>query len=54
MVNQLKRYVTKRIGFPVWQKLYYDHIIRDEEDYNIKWEYIKNNPITWLDKNKEV
>ncbi len=52
MVNQLKGYVTKRIGFPIWQKLYYDHIIRDEEDFNTKWEYIDNNPISWFDKNK--
>ena len=50
MVNQLKGYVTKRIGFSVWQKLYYDHIIRDEDDYNTKWEYIENNPAAWFDK----
>lgn len=50
IVNQLKGYVTKRIGFSVWQKLYYDHIIRDEDDYNTKWEYIENNPAAWFDK----
>ena len=50
IVNQLKGYVTKRAGFSVWQKLYYDHIIRDEEDFNVKWEYIKNNPAVWLEK----
>ena len=50
MVNQLKGYATKRIGFSVWQKLYYDHIIRDEDDYNTKWEYIENNPAAWFDK----
>lgn len=50
MVNQLKGYVTKRIGFSVWQKLYYDHIIRDEDDYNTKWEYIENNSAAWFDK----
>lgn len=52
MVNQLKGYVTKRIGFSVWQKLYYDHVIRDEEDYNTKWAYIENNPSTWFDRNE--
>lgn len=52
IVNQLKGYVTKRVGLSVWQKLYYDHIIRDEEDFNIKWEYIENNPVSWLEKNR--
>lgn len=52
IVNQLKGYVTKRIGFPVWQKLYYDHIVRNEEDYNTKWEYIENNPNAWYDRNE--
>ncbi len=54
IVNQLKGYVTKRAGFSVWQKLYYDHIIRDEADFNTKWEYIENNPAVWLEKNKSV
>lgn len=50
ILNQLKGYVTKKIGFPIWQKLFYDHIVRDEEDFNIKWEYIENNPASWLEK----
>ena len=54
ILNQLKGYVTKRIGFSVWQKLYYDHIIRDDEDFNIKCEYIENNPTAWLEKHNEI
>lgn len=50
ILNQLKGYVTKRIGFPVWQKLYYDHIIRDDTDYDAKWQYIDNNPSSWFEK----
>lgn len=52
IVNQFKGYVTKRIGFSVWQKLYYDHVIRDDEDYNTKWEYIETNPMTWCIRNE--
>ncbi len=52
VVNQFKGYVTKRIGFSVWQKLYYDHVIRDDEDYNTKWEYIENNPMAWYIRNE--
>lgn len=38
-------------GLPVWQRNYYDHIIRDEMDLNRIREYIVNNPLKWeLDK----
>ena len=40
-------YITKQIGFSVWQKLFYDHIIRGEKDYKEIWEYIDNNPLKW-------
>ena len=51
VINQLKGYSSKKIGFSVWQKLYYDHVIRDLEDYETKWEYIENNPMTWCERN---
>ena len=31
----------------LWQKSYYDHIIRDEDDYLIRWNYIDTNPQRW-------
>jgi len=31
----------------LWQRNYYEHIIRDEKDLNKIREYIINNPITW-------
>jgi len=30
---------------PIWQKRFYEHIIRDEKDYLRCLEYIRNNPI---------
>ena len=27
---------------------YYDHVIRNQQDYNEIWEYIENNPQKWL------
>ena len=47
VINQMKGYVTKRIGFPVWQKLYHDHIIRGQADYDEIWQYIDENPLKW-------
>ena len=32
----------------LWQKSYYDHIIRNQQDYNGIWEYIENNPVKWI------
>jgi len=47
VIQQTKGYITKQIGFSVWQKLFYDHIIRGEKDYKEIWEYIDNNPLKW-------
>lgn len=45
VIGQMKRWVTKEIGFSVWQKSYYEHVIRDEDDYVEKAQYILNNPL---------
>ena len=47
VIQQLKGVVTKKIGKPIWQKLYHDHVIRGEADYLKIWEYIDNNPTKW-------
>jgi putative transposase len=31
----------------LWQRSYYDHIIRDDDDLNAVREYIANNPVQW-------
>lgn len=49
IINQMKGYVTKQIGFSLWQKLFHDHIIRNEQEYQKIWEYIDTNPIKWED-----
>lgn len=49
VVQQLKGIVTKQIGHSVWQKLFHDHIIRNEKDYLKIWEYIDSNPAIWTD-----
>ena len=32
----------------LWQKSYYDHVIRNQQDYDETWQYIENNPTKWL------
>ncbi|MEM5775288.1 MAG: transposase [Anaerolineaceae bacterium] len=44
IIQQFKGSITKRIGESIWQKSFYDHIIRDDEDYGNIWQYIDMNP----------
>ena len=34
---------------PFWQRSYYDHVIRDENDYLLRWNYIDGNPSRWTE-----
>ncbi len=45
IVRSLKTLITKEIGESIFQRSYYDHIIRNENDYKETWGYIENNPI---------
>lgn len=45
IIGQMKRWVSKQAGFSLWQKSYYEHIIKNEADYAKTVEYIRNNPL---------
>ena len=47
ILQQMKGFVTKQWGQTVWQDKYYDHVIRDENDFLIKYQYVRDNPIKW-------
>ena len=54
MVGGFKAAATKRInslrrtpGVPVWQRNYFDHVVRNEQDLGRVREYIVNNPLRW-------
>ena len=47
VIQQMKGYVTKELGDSVWQKLFHDHVIRNEADYCKIWNYIEGNPMKW-------
>ena len=47
MVQQFKGSVTKKLGMSIWQKSFMEHVVRDREDYEIRLNYIYNNPIKW-------
>jgi REP element-mobilizing transposase RayT len=52
----MKRYIDgvkqdgwERFDKKLWQRNYYEHIIRDEQDYQSIYQYISNNPVKWQD-----
>ena len=54
IVRQLKTFSARRInemrgtpGLPIWQRNYYEHIIRNEDDLRMISDYITTNPQTW-------
>ena len=48
VIKQFKGSITKQVGRPIWQRSFYDHGIRNQEDYNEIWEYIENNPLKYV------
>ena len=52
IIKSFKILVTKEIGSSIWQRSFYDHIIRDYNDYQIRFNYIENNALNWLDKHQ--
>lgn len=47
VIKQYKESITKRLGYRIFQKLYYEHIIRNEKEYLKIKEYIQNNIMNW-------
>lgn len=52
IVGSFKSAVTKRIGRElnatgIWQRNYYEHIIRNEKDLQRITDYIETNPLRW-------
>lgn len=54
MLHSIKSYSAKQIPKvmnhigKVWQDGRYDEMIRDEREFQIKWEYIRQNPYNCL------
>ena len=43
--NKINNGIEQRIK--IWQKGYYDRVIRNDKEYFKIWEYIDNNPLKW-------
>jgi putative transposase len=42
-VRGLKRAVSRQRDF--WQPGFFDHILRSDESYGLKWQYVRDNPV---------
>ncbi|UOO37131.1 hypothetical protein IZU99_07625 [Oscillospiraceae bacterium CM] len=49
IINQFKGHVSKKVGVSIWQARFYEHIIRNEQDYRDIWQYIDDNPVKWAE-----
>ncbi len=47
IIGGIKSVTTRRIGASIWQTSFYDHIVRDDNDFKVKWNYIDTNPAKW-------
>ncbi len=54
IIRAFKSFSARRInvlrhsqGIPVWQRIYYEHIIRDNSEMDVIRRYILNNPLQW-------
>lgn len=49
-IGMLKQSLAKRIlppgqRLPIWQRGFFDHLLRSDESYAQKWEYVRQNPV---------
>ena len=61
IIRGFKSTTTKQINksrntprLPLWQRNYYEHVIRNVDDFNSVREYIINNPLRWANDRENI
>ncbi len=49
IIGRFKSFTDSKYNAILWQRSFYDHIIRDESDYLKIWNYIDLNPQKWAE-----
>ncbi len=49
-MREWKKWTSRRIASlfgvrRVWQREFFDHLLRSDESYDQKWEYVRSNPV---------
>ena len=47
IVRGFKGAISRQLGYSIWQRNYYEHIIRTDASYRHISNYIENNPTKW-------
>ena len=47
IVGQVKQCVSTSLGGGLWQKSFYDHVVRDDADFQRIWMYTTYNHLKW-------
>jgi REP element-mobilizing transposase RayT len=48
-IHGIKSYGWQQFKGKLWQRNYYEHIVRNEDSLNRIREYVANNPLKWED-----
>ena len=40
-----KAVVRQATADPIWQRGFFDHVLRSDESYGEKWDYVRENPV---------
>ena len=49
VVRSVKTLTTKQIGKSIFQRSFHDHIVRDDAEYQMIYNYIDSNPSLWTE-----
>ena len=49
-IGTLKRVLARAVnvagsGDPIWQRGFFDHLLRSSESYSERWNYVRENPV---------
>ena len=47
IIGQLKRQCSRQLGMELWQKSFYDHVVRNTQDFERIWTYTTYNHQKW-------
>ena len=48
-VSTWKRFTNRKAGKSLWQRSFYDHVIRNAAEYLRVWQYMEENPAHWVE-----
>ena len=54
IVSALKRFTNHDCHYKLWQRGYYDHIIRNQSDFEYHWNYIEYNALKEYSQKEDI